>query len=197
LTDVAIQGLGEVLGDFFAQRGSSRASSHLGRFGPKELALPPAIAEPVNGNGYHDAGVLPPSEPEPPSDMNRISRIFSLDGETLELKDNRIKAKSQLDFVRRLTYLFLYAHELHGRLPESYDALRKVMQVAKVWDANTRTWLAKRNGFTADAEDRLKLNAPGREAAITALGEALNPDVPDEWNPDKKVPRKLSPRKKA
>ena len=131
------------------------------------------------------------------TDRDRVLTLFHADGESLELKDNRLKAKSQSDFCRRLTYLFLYAHELHGRLTTTYDDLRRIHQVAKVWDANTRTWLAKRVGFTVDAENRYKLNAPGREDAIKALNEALNPNVQDDWNPDKKIPRKLAPRKKA
>jgi hypothetical protein len=197
LTDTAIQGLGDVLGEFFARRDSGRPASH----GPKTVAPAlalPAPPTPPNGGAEHPEVVSPASNAGPVADdKEQVLRLFSANGEGLELKDNRLKAKSQSDFVRKLTYLFLYAHELHGRPSTSYEDLRAVHQTAKVWDANTRTWLAKRVGFTVDAEKAYKLNTPGKEDAIKALNDALNPDIQDEWNPDKKIPRKLTPRKKA
>jgi hypothetical protein len=197
LTDTAIQGLGEVFGDFFAPRNAVRPATQPRRFGSDGLALPSAKVDSANGGGYQEP--MPAiSQPEQPvGEQERVLKLFQPNGELLELKDNRLKAKSQSDFVRRLTYLVLYAHELHGRACTSYDALRTIEQAAKVWDANTRAWLAKRVGFTADGENNLKLTAPGREDAIKALNEALDPEIQDEWNPDKKVPRKLGPRKKT
>lgn len=196
LTDTAVQGLGEILGDFFVQRGSVRTQSQPSKLLVKDLALPPVTSQATNGGGSHEPAAHQ-SDEKPTGDINRIAKIFAANGEALELTDNRLKAKNQSDFVRRLTYLFLYAHELNGRQSENYDNLRTILQVAKVWDANTRTWLAKRNGFTVDPDNRFKLNAPGREAAIAALNDALNPEVVDDWNPDKKVPRKVAPRKKT
>jgi hypothetical protein len=197
LTDTAIQGLGDVLGEFFARRDSVRPVSHQPKTIAPALALP-APSSPSNG-GDGRPEVIPAASNAGPvvDDKDRALRLFSANGEVLELKDNRLKAKSQSDFVRKLTYLFLYAHELHGRPSTSYEDLRAVHQTAKVWDANSRTWLAKRVGFTTDSENRYKLNTPGKEDAIKALNDALNPDIQDEWNPDKKVPRKLTPRKKA
>lgn len=196
LTDTAIQGLGEVFGDFFLPRGTPRNQTHPRRIAGDTLALPPAGGTLASGNGHVET-TTPDPAPIAENDKDRILRLFHSEGEALELKDNRLKAKNQSDFVRKLTYLFLYAHELHGRPTASYDALRTVEQVAKVWDANTRFWLAKKVGFNMDGEKNLKLTAPGREDAIKALNEALDPEIPDEWNPDKKIPRKLGPRKKA
>ena len=36
-------------------------------------------------------------------------KIFTLEGETLELSENRLKAKSAADYYKRLTYLVIYA----------------------------------------------------------------------------------------
>lgn len=196
LTDTAIQGLGDVLGEFFARRDSARPS-HAPKTVVPALALP-APSTPSNGGAGHPEVDPPASNAGPVADdKERVLRLFSANGEVLELKDNRLKSKSQSDFLRKLTYLFLYAHELHGRPSTSYEDLRTVHQTAKVWDANTRTWLAKRVGFTVDSENRYKLNTPGKEDAIKALNDALNPEIQDEWNPDRKVPPKLTPRKKA
>ncbi|MGA9041345.1 MAG: zinc ribbon domain-containing protein [Terriglobales bacterium] len=197
LTDTAIQGLGEVFGDFFLPRGTPRSQMHPRRVVGDTLALPVGMPHSVPGNGHHDPAPTPSNGESVVEEKERILRLFHPNGDDLELKDNRLKAKSQSDFVRRLTYLFLYAHELHGRPSASYEKLRSIHQVAKVWDANTRTWLTKRVGFTVDADNSLKLNAPGREEALKAMNDALNPEVQDDWNPDRKVPRKLGPRKKA
>jgi hypothetical protein len=196
LTDTAIQGLGEVFADFFTPRVAGRPPTHSRRFVSEGPMLPAPASTPAGDNGHAET-TTPTVVPSSGSDKDRILRLFHLDGDTLELKDNRLKAKSQSDFIRRLTYLFLYANELHGHSSVSYDSLRVVQQVAKVWDANTRTWLAKKVGFHMDNEKNLKLTAPGREDAIKALNEALDSEVQDEWNPDKKVPRKLGPRKKT
>jgi hypothetical protein len=196
LTDTAIQGLGEALGDFFVRRETTRAPIQHRRAPGGGLALPaPAITQ--NGDGGHHEVIHSASDAEVSgSDQSNVLKLFVKNGEALELKDNRLKAKSQSDFVRRLTCIFLYAHELHGRPSASYEELRTIHKVAKVWDANTRTWFGKRVGFTVDADKQYKLNAPGREDAIKTLNDALNPDVPDEWNPDKKITRKYTSRKK-
>jgi hypothetical protein len=197
LTDTAIQGLGEALGDFFVRRETIRTPIHHRRPAGSGLTLPaPPIPQPRAAEHHETVHSISDSE-ESGSDKSKVLKLFVENGEALELKDNRLKAKSQSDFVRRLTYIFLYAHELHGRSTASYEELRTIHQVAKVWDANTRTWFAKKVGFTVDSDNRYKLTAPGREEAIKTLNDALNPDVSDDWNPDKKVPRKYSPRKKG
>jgi hypothetical protein len=126
------------------------------------------------------------------ADKTRIMRLFHVDGTTLELKDNRLKAETGADFLRRLAYLFLYAHECHGRTNTPKADLIKMLDAAKILDnsGNARRWLARKKGFNQDEDDNLKLTQPGREAAIKYLNEALNPEIADQWNPDKKTTRK-------
>jgi hypothetical protein len=194
LTDTAIQGLGDSLGGFLLPRGSAKAPITAVPFTKTNLALPIAPQKPADLIAPLANGNAPAT---PIDNKERILKLFHPDGDGFELRDNRLKAKSQSDYYRRLTYLFLYAHELHGRPSTAYDDVRKIEQVAKVWDTNTRFWLGKKVGFTVDAENRLKLNATGREDAVKALDDALNPDLPDQWNPDKKVVQKRKPRKKS
>ena len=195
LTDNAIQGLGGVLGDVFLQRGATR---------------PPSLARSISTNSLVDAqGSLPiPPPPDPASetpqtgdaaavhtdvvDKTRIMRLFHANGTALELKDNRLKAETGADFLRRLTYLFLYAHECHGRTNTPKADLIKMLDAAKTLDnsGNARRWLARKKGFNQDEDDNLKLTQPGREAAIKYLNDALNSEIPDQWNPDKKTTRK-------
>lgn len=201
LSDAAIQGLGEVLGDFFVQRGAVRPHHQTPPATKKELALQPSpsaqTGSGTNGNTQH--APEPPPVGDAPPDRSRILRLFHANDDALELTDNRLKAKSGSDFLRRLTYLFLYAHELHGRRSVPYEQLRTILRSAKAWDGsgNAQRWIAKRVGLAEDGEDRLKLTAKGREDAVKALNEALDSNIQDDWNPDKKVPRKLGPRKKA
>ena len=57
---------------------------------------------------------MPPVAGIPNSDKEKIAAFFSSNGEKLELIDNRLKSSSGADYLRQLTYFFLYAHELHG-----------------------------------------------------------------------------------
>jgi hypothetical protein len=206
LTDSAIQGLGDTLSEFFAQRGGSRAAGELRQPFQKAVAIghPKEIAAPAADNG---AEPVPPSAaappqaapPQPPGtdDKARIVTLFRPNGSTLDLIDNRLKGKNGLHYVARLTYLFLYAHELHGRNVTPKAEVLAVLKDAKVLDSNSRNWLTKKKGFKMDPEDRLELIGPGRDAAKKALEEALDPNTPDEWNPDTKSTKPRAPRKKA
>jgi hypothetical protein len=73
-----------------------------------------------------------------------------------------------------------------------------VLHSAKIIDraGNANRWLKKRIGFVNDGEDRLKLNATGREEAQAALAQALDTSVADSWNPDKHTPQKRATKKK-
>lgn len=78
--------------------------------------------------------------------------------------------------------------------------MKAIITSAKSWDAfgNARAWLKKRIGIALEGEDQLKLTAPGREAAIATLKDALDANVPDTWNPDKNAPKqRVAPKKKA
>jgi hypothetical protein len=206
LTDPAIQGLGDVFGELFAHRGAGRVQQQGGTrlFSHEQVVLdiqkhlPPAPdANSMGQQTNADSDTPTPSAGQTTPDLARISQIFRANGETLELIEHRLKAKSGMDYVRRLTYLFLYAHELHGRNWTPRDAVIAVLKEGKIWDSNASHWLNKKQGFRADAEgERLQLIQSGRDDAKKALGEACDPNVTDDWNPDKKVPVKRSPRKK-
>ena len=168
LTDSAMHGLGDVFGELFAQRGVGRTLSHSnGRNSPKNYMvldlkqLPPAPPDIDH--------IEIPAEKKPlavETNKDRVLKIFSLSGDILELTDNRLKATSAADYYRRLTYLFLYAHELHGRSATPKADLVNVLKEAKVYDTNCRTWLKQKKGFKLDADERLKLIAGAREQAV-------------------------------
>jgi hypothetical protein len=71
-----------------------------------------------------------------------------------------------------------------------------VLKEGKIWDSNASTWLNKKIGFKLDGEDRAELLGEARDEAKQYLVEAIDPNIPDEWGPDKKVPTKRAPRKK-
>lgn len=200
LTDSAMEGLGDVFGELFAQRGVGRIITH-----PQLRTM---VREEVIPNGAKQLPPAPPAEndlgttagaptsDQPPSDKQRMLTVFSVSGNTLELIDNRLKATSAADYYRRLTYLFLYAQELNGRTTTPKDQLLTLLKDAKVLDSNCRAWLKQKKGFTVDAEDRLKLNAAAREQAVKTLNETLDPNVTDGWNPDTKTTKQRTQRKK-
>jgi hypothetical protein len=198
LSDDSMQSVGTLLAEVFAQRGVGRITQH---GGPHGFSKEPPLIDALKGLAapeQHDA--KPEQEhqetPRANPELTNVGRIFRADGEILELTEHRLKAKSGMDYVRRLTYLFLFAHELHGRAWVPQAQVFAVLKEGKVWDANTRFWLKKKNGFRIDGEDRYQLLEAGKDDAKKALTEAVDPNAQDEWNPDKKTVQKRGPRKK-
>ncbi len=191
LTDAAMQSLGGVFGDLFAQRGGVRLSPQIpsapGRQARVVEGAMLAIPSAVETSDVMDAPtVTPPAAANPNSDKDRIAAFFSNNGEKLELIDNRLKASSGADYLRQLTYLFLYAHELHRRMSVPERDLNIMLNAAKMMDesGNARKWLRTRVGIVDEGEGNVKLNAGGRDAAKKALGEALDTNIVVAWNPD-------------
>lgn len=191
LTDVAMQSLGSVFGDLFAQRGVVR--------------LPPQVVNPVRPQTQIEvpplaipAAVTLPESPEASfvtqqsvvternTDKESVSAFFSSNGDKLELIDNRLKASSGAEYLRQLTYLYLYAHELHGRTSVPERDLNIMLTAAKMMDSsgNTRRWLRARVGISEEGEGNIKLNNVGRDGAKKALKDALDTNIATAWNPD-------------
>lgn len=199
LTDSAMHGLGDVFGELFAQRGVGRSVPPGGRPFVRDMVIeeqkqlpptPPAEQEPPPAG---QAAPAPQRDPE----RERLLKIFNLEGETLELSENRLKAKSAADYYKRLTYLFIYAQEIVlGRTSAPKAELIEVLKAAKVYDANCRFWMKQKKGFTVDTEDRMKLIAGAKEQAKQVVTDTLDTNVVDGWNPDTRKVQVRSPRKK-
>lgn len=195
LTDSSMQSLGGVFGELFATRvgrpQAPMASKFFSRENPTIEVMPQLLAP-----EQLDPPVSQPPAPPVNAELVNVGKIFQPNGETLELIDNRLKATNGLGYVRRLTYLFLYAHEVHGRPWTPRDALFAVLREAKVLDSNGRHWLSGKKGFRPDAENRLQLIQSAREEAQKTLQEALDSNVKDVWNPDTRTVAKRAARKK-
>ena len=204
LTDSAIHDLGDVFGELFAQRGVGRTIlPGGGRSSTKDAVieeskqLPPGAPKEPEQQTPQQSAPSTNGAPKENPEKERLLKIFRLEGEVLELTDNRLKAKTAAGFYKRLTHLFIYAQEvLLGRSSAPKAELVTVLRDAKVYDANCRFWLKQRQGFTVDDEDRMKLIVGAREQAQKTLNEALDNNVPDEWNPDTRT-KKPRAKKKA
>jgi hypothetical protein len=209
LTDISMESLGGVFGELFAQRGAARTITTGARpLRGEDIAiehqnqkeLPAATS--ANGSEAHSTQAVNEIEKvveEPSAEKQRILKIFNLDGESLELADNRLKATSAAEYYKRLTYLFIYAQEiLLGRSSTPKSEVVTVLKAAKVFDPNCSFWLKQKKGFTVDADDRMKLIAGAREHAVKTITEALDSNVPDTWNPDTKTMKpRVGKKKKA
>ncbi|MBL8240142.1 MAG: zinc ribbon domain-containing protein [Bryobacterales bacterium] len=203
LTDESMQTVGGFFGELFANRVGRPMQPGMNRLFNRDGATieinQPQLAAPEPAEQAGTAPAQPPQAPPTPSETDdkiRIGKLFRVNGEALNLIDRRLKAKNGQDYTRRLTYLFLYAHELHRRYMIPRADVVAVLKEGKIWDSNASTWLKKNNGFKADGEDRLELLGEGRDDAKKFLIEAIDPNVQDEWSPDKKVTQKRAARKK-
>ena len=201
LTDAAMQSLGGVFGDLFAQRGMVRLPPQIagvpGRHAPvvnsETLALPPTVE---TADVMDVPTVMPPVAAIPYPDKEKIAAFFSSNGEKLELIDNRLKSSSGADYLRQLTYFFLYAHELHGRMSVPERDLNIMLTAAKMMDAsgNTRRWLRSRVGIGDEGDGNVKLNNVGRDAAKKTLRDALDTNIVVAWNPDSAAGKPKTPK---
>jgi hypothetical protein len=192
LTDDAIGGMSESLAEFFVHRGAQRTTQH----------RVPATHEMVID---HDKA-LPPGDPAPPpppstpaetDDKVRIGKLFRENGQTLDLIDRRMKAKNGQEFTRRLTYLFLYAHELHGRFAVPRADVIAVLKEGKIWDSNASTWLNKKIGFKVDSDERMELLGEGRDEARNSSSKPSTRTSPTSGVRTRKELRNALPARKT
>lgn len=116
------------------------------------------------------------------ADAEKLKQIFLYDDDKLKLDDSRLKATGQLDFAKRLTYLFLYAHKLEGRKSVSRSSINEVLKNAGVYEPNSIHWIST-GAELGHENDSGRLRPVGREAAQKTLQEITNPTMGDKWMP--------------
>ncbi|MEZ4677138.1 MAG: hypothetical protein R2932_23265 [Caldilineaceae bacterium] len=124
------------------------------------------------------------------TDLDVLRRIFRRTNDNkLKLSDSRLKQNSQRDFVKRLTALFLFAHELEGQEAVPRPELNAALTDAKVYDSNARTWMNSTNLIDIE-ENTVRLAVPGRDYARKVLGEYLDPQIESTWSLESKNRRR-------
>ena len=113
---------------------------------------------------------------EPLDGTARLHRVFSFEDDKVRLKDSRIKANTKIEFVERLTCMFLYAHELAGREKVHRSALNAMLTEATVNDGNARRWIATTADLLRDGH-LVWLSVPGKERAIETLMRIEDPNI--------------------
>jgi hypothetical protein len=127
------------------------------------------------------ASTIPPT-PEGTND-ERLKDIFPLINGKLQLDEPDIKADSKLDYARRLTYLFLYAHKVRGTDQVPRSDLTTVLEDNSVNDGNARYWISKSSALVTEGEN-IRLNNAGRRLAREALRDILAPTKTEQgWLP--------------
>jgi hypothetical protein len=185
-TDAAIGSIGGTVNQLVSDKLASRGPRP---FKPTEdpgvLAPLLPAGEVVEGGQVIDRSKLDPKPPAPVTgDAERMGEIFEMDGEDIRLEEHRLKADSRLEYARRLTYLFIYSQELAGKKPIEYASVKKILEASKVLDTNTRHELSHKMAVEIDG-DTIRLKKEGREKAVLALDEILNPNHPDPgWTPE-------------
>ena len=185
-TDAAIGSIGETV--------NRLVSDKLGSNGPRPIRTPggPVATTPqLPAGAPSEAGRIINAKPDdgepspqPTGDAERIREIFEINGDDVRLEEHRLKADSRLEYARRITYLFIYAQELAGKKPITYTSVKKLLDFSKVLDTNTRHELAHKMAVEIDG-DTIRLKKEGREKAVQALDEILDPSHLDPgWTPE-------------
>jgi hypothetical protein len=187
-TNAAIGSIGETVNQLVSDKVASHGPRSLKVVGTPVPAVPQLTGVAPGAIGQViDAAHVVDRKPvvQAIGDAERIRNIFEPDGEEdFKLEENRLKADSRLDYARRLTYLFIYAHELAGRKPIQFDLVKRILETSKVWDNNTRHLLRHKMALEIEG-DTIRLKKEGREKAVLALDEILDPAHPDAgWTPE-------------
>jgi len=119
--------------------------------------------------------------------QGKIQGIFNFDEEgNPQLVDPNLKASSRRDFVRRLTYLYLYAHELNGREMVDRSRLNEQLKYCNVYDGNARKFISSGDGLEREKESgeikQVGLNMIGKERAVEILDEIQDPSYEGSWS---------------
>jgi hypothetical protein len=134
----------------------------------KPLSIPPT-------SPYVQDAVIDSSSDE--GLLSTLGKVFREEGEQLVVHDQRLKHTSQLDFAKRLTILFLYAHQLKGKQLVARTALNAILMQEKVYDGNTRYWLTKAEEIQVKEDGHIELRPAGVDKAKGFLGEIADPSI--------------------
>lgn len=187
LTDSAVDSLSGPLGMFVAGHLDIHRQRSHGTHSREAVVIDnEPVALPVSVHNTTEPGrpfiVTEPSVAEvEDTDQDRLHGIFAYDGQRLRLKGSQLKANSQRDFVRRLVCLFLYAHELEGRDRIPRLDLNAILTEATVYDGNSRSWIVNTDDMLTN-DSMVGLSVPGREYAISVLGQISDPSVSSAWS---------------
>lgn len=114
---------------------------------------------------------------------NDVDKIFTVKGEKVVLKEKRLKAKSSLDYEKRLTMLFLLYSQINGKQEVDRAELNTILNADKLNSSGFRAWLPKAsNLITNDSQSKaLSLTPEGEEKAQVYLSEVLDDNIENEW----------------
>jgi hypothetical protein len=185
-TDSAISSIGETVNRLVSDKLASHGPRPFRAAGSTVVmaSLPPANDGGETAQTIDSTAIDSKSVPPLAGDAERMREVFEINGEDVRLEEHRLKADSRLEYARRLTYLFIYAQELAGKKPITYASVKKLLEASKVLDTNTRRELAHKMAVEIDG-DTIRLKKEGREKAVQALDEILNPNHLDPgWTPE-------------
>ena len=160
---------------------------------PADLATSVPLAEQDSVNADGSSRSAEPGDAQLPE---HLRLIFKVRGGRLVLDKSELKASSQIDHVRRLTYLYLLAKEEVGDSPTPRDEVNTFWKELGLYDPNSRRFLAN-DSYIRHSDGLLELTGDGREQARMYAAEAVDPEVPSRWSPQRKSPRKPRGRQSA
>ena len=124
---------------------------------------------------FDDALILDLNE----DDMNEVlTKIFRFDGEKVAFVNTRLKQSGKLDHAIRISILTLYAHLAIGKNQVNRNILNDILNHAKVYDGNYRTWMSNCDEISKlENGELLELSLPGITAAKNILIEFLDATI--------------------
>lgn len=126
----------------------------------------------------------------------RISKLISFDGENFRLEEPRLKAQGKLDYAKRLSCLFVFAHETLGKRTVTRSALNALLKKYDLLDPHTITWITNCLELEKDGDD-IRLIRPGRDLVNLVLDQIEDSEKDVGWLPGTSSVRKGDGRQES
>jgi len=118
-----------------------------------------------------------------------LRKIFRYEGELIKPFDTRFKGNTKIDNVKRLTFLFLYAHDLEGRPHVPRSAVTSALREANLLDSNSRSWITTSPDLIRE-NGTIALRPSGREQISRIMADIENPEIEGISQPGSTVRRR-------
>jgi len=106
-----------------------------------------------------------------------LQLVFKYEDDKFKVVNQRLKQTGKKDHAIRLALLVLYAYSKVNQPQVKRAVINDILQHAKVYDANFKTWIANCDEITKIDASTLELSLPGITAAEAILQEIMDPNV--------------------
>lgn len=115
--------------------------------------------------------------------IEKLSQIFEVKNEEINLFEREIKANSKRDAVARLVLLFLlYKRLINNENDVPRSEIKELLSKMSIDDANFRAWLSSNRNYLTNNSDVFSLTSGSLKDAKKYVLDVFDDDIPNIWD---------------